>query len=193
MVGALPPGLPSLSLPTFDIAELGVLSSTAGAVSVVILAQSAAVARSFAIKNRYAVDIDSDLVGLAAANAGSAITGGFAMNGSPPRTAAGDAAGSRSQVVDIGMAVVIGAVLLFASGLFAYVPSPVLDGIVLGIGIHLVNIPELRRIAAVSSFEAGILVPRAGRRRVRGRRAGGAARHPRVRRRPRRPGVPSAR
>ena len=155
MVGALPAGLPSLTVPTFDIADLGVLTSTAGAIAIVILAQSAAVARSFAIKNRYPVDINSDLVGLAAANAGSAITGGFAINGSPPRTAAGDAAGSRSQVINIGMAVVIGAVLLFASGLFAYVPSPVLDGIVLGIGIHLVNVPELRRIATVSRFEFG--------------------------------------
>ena len=114
MVGALPPGLPSLTVPTFDVADLGVLTSTAGAIAIVILAQSAAVARSFAIKNRYPVDINSDLVGLAAANAGSAITGGFAINGSPPRTAAGDAAGSRSQVINIGMAVVIGAVLLFA-------------------------------------------------------------------------------
>src|SRR6185436_8640456 len=92
MVGALPPGLPSLTVPTFSVADLGVLTSTAGAIAIVILAQSAAVARSFAIKNRYPVDINSDLVGLAAANAGSAITGGFAINGSPPRTAAGDAA-----------------------------------------------------------------------------------------------------
>jgi sulfate permease, SulP family len=155
MVGALPPGLPSLSLPTFDPADIGSLSGTAGAIALVILAQSAAVSRSFALKNHYAVDIDRDLVALAAANAGSAVSGGFAINGSPPRTAAGDAAGSRSQVVNLGMAVVIAAVLLFASGLFAYVPTPVLDGVVLGIGIHLINVPDLRRIASVSTFELG--------------------------------------
>jgi MFS superfamily sulfate permease-like transporter len=49
-------------------------------------------------------------------------------------------------MVNIVMAVVIGALLVFGSGLFAYVPSTVLDGIVLGIGIHLLKIGELKAI-----------------------------------------------
>ena len=146
MVGALPPGLPSFSWPTISTGEIGSLAAAAASIAVVVLAQSAAVARSFSTKNGYKVDINSDLVGLSAANLGSAVTGGFAINGSPPRTAAGDGAGSKSQMVNIVMAVVIGALLLFGSGLFAYVPSTVLDGIVLGIGIHLLKIGELKAI-----------------------------------------------
>lgn len=146
MVGALPPGLPSFSWPTISTGEIGSIAAAAASIAVVVLAQSAAVARSFSTKNGYKVDINSDLVGLSAANLGSAVTGGFAINGSPPRTAAGDGAGSKSQMVNIVMAVVIGALLLFGSGLFAYVPSTVLDGIVLGIGIHLLKISELKAI-----------------------------------------------
>jgi high affinity sulfate transporter 1 len=152
-VGALPPGLPSIAVPSFTAAEVTALTATAASIAIVVLAQSAAVARSYANKNKYPEDVNADLVGLAAANAGSALTGGFAINGSPPRTAAGDGAGSRSQMVNIVMAVVIGAILVFAAGLFAYVPSPVLDAIVLGIGIHLLKIPELRAVARTRPLE----------------------------------------
>jgi len=159
MVGALPPGLPSFSWPTISTGEIGSIAAAAASIAVVVLAQSAAVARSFSTKNGYKVDINSDLVGLSAANLGSAVTGGFAINGSPPRTAAGDGAGSRSQLVNIVMAVVIGALLVFGSGLFAYVPSTVLDGIVLGIGIHLLKIGELKAIyrARKDEFFAAML------------------------------------
>ncbi|MGE0817191.1 MAG: SulP family inorganic anion transporter [Candidatus Nanopelagicales bacterium] len=159
MVGALPPGLPSFAWPSISAGELGRLAATGLSIAFVVLAQSAAVARSFGTKNAYKVDTNSDLVGLAAANLGSAVTGGFAINGSPPRTAAGDGAGSKSQLVNIVMALVIGLLLVFGSGLFAYVPSTVLDGIVLGIGIHLLKIGELRAIyrARKDEFLAAML------------------------------------
>jgi MFS superfamily sulfate permease-like transporter len=147
MVGAFPSGLPSVEIPTLEPGEVARLAATAASISVVILAQSAAVARSFGQKNGYRVSTNADLAALSAANAGSAVTGGFAINGSPPRTSAGDSAGSRTQLVNLVMALVIAAVLLFAAGLFDYVPEPVLDAVVLGIGIHLIKVPELRRVA----------------------------------------------
>jgi len=153
MIGALPSGLPSVTLPALSQGEVTQLLPGAAAIAVVILAQSAAVARSFATKNDYRVDVDADLVALAAANAGSAITGGFAINGSPPRTAAGDSAGSRSQVVNITMAAVIGALLVVGAGLFDYVPEPVLAGVVLGIGLHLIKVYDLRKVARARRVE----------------------------------------
>jgi high affinity sulfate transporter 1 len=146
MIGALPPGLPQLAMPEIHPGDVARLSATAASIAVVILAQSAAVSRGFAAKNGYQVDTNADLYALGAANAGSAITGGFAINGSPPRTAAGDDAGSRSQLVNVVMGVVVALVLVLGSGLFEYVPSPVLDGIVLGVGIGLIKVGELRRI-----------------------------------------------
>jgi SulP family sulfate permease len=155
MVGEVPAGLPSLTIPTLSSGEVGRLAATAAGIAVVILAQSAAVARSFATKNGYRDNTNQDLYALAAANTGSALTGGFAINGSPPRTAAGDAAGSRSQMVNIVMALVIAVVLLFATGLFEYLPSPVLDAVVFAIGIGLVKVAQLRAIKRARLFEFG--------------------------------------
>ncbi len=154
MIGALPRGLPSVAVPTLVPGEIPRLAGAAASIAIVVLAQSAAVARSFATKNGYRVDEGADLVGLAGANAASALTGGFAINGSPPRTAAGDGAGSRSQAVNIAMALVIALLLVFGSGLFAYVPSPVLDGVVLAIGVGLVKVAELRAVRAARRAES---------------------------------------
>lgn len=148
MVGALPPGLPSVAIPSsVPAGAVPHLAATAASIAIVILAQSAAVARSFATKNNYPLNVTDDLAALSAANAGSALTGGFAVNGSPPRTAAGDSSGSRSQMVNIVMAAVIALLLVAGSGLFAYVPYPVLDAVVLGIGIHLIKVADLRKVA----------------------------------------------
>lgn len=154
MVGEIPAGLPSFALPSVTGGEIARLSAAAASIAVVVLAQSAAVSRSFATKNNYQVDVDADLLGLAAANGASGLTGGFAINGSPPRTAAGDGVGSRSQVVNLVMAGVVALVLLFATGLFVYLPTPVLDAVVFTIGILLINVRDLKAVARVRWAEA---------------------------------------
>ena len=57
------------------------------------------------------------------------------------------------------MAVCIGVVLLFFTGLFDYLPSVVLDALVMGIGIRLIAVGELRKIyrARRSEFAVAVL------------------------------------
>lgn len=153
MVGALPAGLPGLSWPGVDPGEFARMAATAASIAVVILAQSAAVSRSFALQNGYPVSVRQDMLGLAAANVGSAVGQGFAINGSPPRTAAGDSAGGRSQVINVAQAVTVGAVLLFLTGLFDYIPSPVLDGVVFAIGYKLIKWATLRDVGRARRSE----------------------------------------
>ena len=152
-VGAIPAGLPGFTVPDFQSGEFATLAASAFSIAVVILAQSAAVARSFAQKNGYTDSVKGDLVGLSAANLASAFTSGFAINGSPPRTAAGDSSGSKGQVVNIAMAVTVALVLLFLTGLFEYIPSGVLDAVVFTIGIKLVKVGTLRAVGRTSRPE----------------------------------------
>jgi high affinity sulfate transporter 1 len=153
MVGSIPAGLPTIAVPAFQAGEVARMAATAASIAVVVLAQSAAVARSFALKNGYEVSVGQDMGALSVANLGSAFTGGFAINGSPPRTAAGDGAHSSSQLVNIVMAVVVGLVLLFLTGLFEYIPSAVLDAVVLTIGILLIKWATLQEVRRSSTPE----------------------------------------
>ncbi len=156
MVGTIPAGLPALTWPGITSAELVRMAATAASIAVVILAQSAAVSDSFSLKNKYPVSIRQDLLGLAAANAGSAVTQGFVINGSPPRTSAADSAGGRSQLVNVAQAVTVALVLLLLTGMFEHIPSPVLDGVVFAIGVKLIRVDTLRRVGRVSRIELGV-------------------------------------
>lgn len=155
-VGAVPAGLPGFRLPSLGLSDAARLVPSAVAVAFVVLAQSAAVARSFAVQHERRDDTNTDLVALGAANAVSALTGGFAINGSPPRTVAADESGGRTPVVNLVMAACIAVVLVAFTGLFDHLPSVVLDALVLAIGLRLVAVRQLRRILAARRSEFAV-------------------------------------
>ncbi len=87
VIGPVPSGLPSLGLPTVGWDELARLLPIAVSCFVIIIAQSAATSRVFALRHRERVDENADILGLAAANAAAAISGAFVVNGSLTQTA----------------------------------------------------------------------------------------------------------
>ncbi len=99
--------------------------------------------RSSAGEHDEKIRLNQDLLALGFANAASALTHGFAVNGSPPRSLAADMAGGRSQLVNIIMGGLIGLVLLFGGSLFEHMPSAALAAVVFMIGMRLIGIEEL--------------------------------------------------
>ncbi len=146
VVGRVQPGLPSLRLPPLSSSIASHLGATAASMFLVIVAQSAATARSFAQKYSEPLNENRDLFALSAANALAAVSGTFVVNGSPTKTAVVDAAGSRTQVAQLTTAGVTLAVLLFATSLIARLPNAALATIVFLIGIKLVDMRSLRQI-----------------------------------------------
>lgn len=144
MVGALPSGLPALALPEFNAGMITTLLPAALSIALVILAQSSAVIRSLANEHDEKVRLNQDLSSLGLANAVSALTQGFAVNGSPPRSMAADAAGGRTGMVNVIMGVLIGALLLVGGQLLTNMPLAALASIVFMLGVHLIRFGELR-------------------------------------------------
>ena len=158
VVGIVPPGLPGLFIPIITLDMVTQLLPAAFSIAIVILAQSLAVIRNSAAKHEEKVKDNKDLMALGLANATSALVGGFAINGSPPRTSAGEMAGGRSQLVNVIMALLIGLVLVFATGLFAFVPAASLAAVVFSIGLHLIKVDELKQIWKMRRSEFAIAI-----------------------------------
>ena len=150
VLGTVPGGLPRLGLPQVDWgwSLLQPLVPTAFAMSVVILAQSAATARAYAARYGETFSENTDLVGLGLANVGAALSGTFVVNGSPTKTQMVDSAGGRSQLSLLVMAAVVLLVLLFLTAPLAYLPDAVLAAVVFLIGIDLIDLKGMRRIFA---------------------------------------------
>ena len=156
MVGALPNGLPAFAMPTIDLGVITTLIPTALSIALVILAQSSAVIRSLANEHDEKVKLNQDLTSLGIANAISALTHGFAVNGSPPRSVAADSAGGRTGLVNVLMGVFIGALLLFGGNLLTDMPHAALASIVFMLGWHLIRVHELRYIWSTHKMEFAV-------------------------------------
>jgi high affinity sulfate transporter 1 len=161
-VGNVPSGLPSLALPHLPGQGYDQILACAVSCFIVILAQSAATARAYALRYEERLAENSDLVGLAGANAAAALTGTFVVNGSPTKTEMVDSAGGRSQLAHLTTAVVVIVVLLFLTRPLGFLPTAVLSAIVFMIGLKLVDVKGMRELWRLQRNELWIAAATAG-------------------------------
>jgi sulfate permease, SulP family len=153
VIGPVPGGLPAIGLPEVTWSEALAVLQVAASCFVMIIAQSAATSRVFALRYRERVDEDADILGLSAANAAAAVSGAFVVNGSPTQTAMADHAGARSQLAQLVFAGIVLVVLLALTGPLQYLPRCVLAAIVFTIAIGMIDATGLRDIRRESPGE----------------------------------------
>jgi len=153
ILGPVPGGLPLLRWPLVTWTEALALLPVAASCFIMIIAQSAATSRGFALRYREEVDSNADILGLAAANAAAALSGTFTVNGSPTQTAMAERMGARSQITQVVLAVVVLLVLLFLTAPLRYLPRCVLASVVFTIAVGMVDIANLRAIRRESPGE----------------------------------------
>ena len=153
VIGPVVGGLPHLGLPDVDWKDAGALIPVAASCFVMIVAQSAATARVYAVRHHQRLDENTDLVGLSAANAAAALSGAFVVNGSPTQTAMVESSGGRGQVAHFATAVVVALALLGLTGPLQFLPRCVLGAIVCLIAIRLIDVDRLRDIRRESPGE----------------------------------------
>jgi MFS superfamily sulfate permease-like transporter len=135
----LPPGISWDDVPRV----LGI----AFACFILIIAQSAATSRSFAMRHGDRVDVNRDIVGLSGANFAAGLTGTFVVNGSPTKTQILDGQKGRTQLANLTMSATVLIVTLFATAVLADMPRAVLAAIVFLIGIDLIDVLGLKLLA----------------------------------------------
>ena len=146
-LGPVPSGLPSIGWPSgVSWRDALRLLPTAVSMFLVILAQSAATSRAYAVKYGERFEENTDLVGLGLANVTAGVSGTFVVNGSPTKTEMVDEARSRTQVAQLTTALVTAIVLLFLTKPLEYLPNAVLSAVVFVIGVKLVAVRGMRSI-----------------------------------------------
>ena len=153
VVGPIAGGLPSIRLPQVSWSEVLSLLPVAGSCFVMIIAQSAATSRAYALRYAERVDINADMLGLSAANLSAALSGTFVVNGSPTQTAMGDRVGARTQIAHLVLASAVLLVLLFLTAPLQFLPRCVLASIVFTIAVGMIDIVRLRNIRRESPGE----------------------------------------
>jgi SulP family sulfate permease len=147
VIGQVPHGLPSLSLPSLDFERLGQLFPIASTIAFVAFIEAIAVAKKTAVKDE--VDANRELVALGMANVAGSFAQGFPVTGGLSRTAVNAQAGARSNLAGVVTALTVGLVLLWLTPLLHYVPRAVLAAIILAAVSGLVEVQEMRRLYRV--------------------------------------------
>ena len=148
VVGSVEGGLPPIGLPpgiSWD--DVPRVLGIAFACFVLIIAQSAATSRSFAMRHGDRVNVNRDIVGLAGANVAAGLSGTFVVNGSPTKTQVLDGQKGRTQLANLTMSATVLIVVLVATAVLDDMPKAVLAAIVFLIGVDLIDLLGLRLLA----------------------------------------------
>ena len=145
VVGAIPQGLPGLSLPTLDLGLALQLLPAALLISLVGFVESVSVGQTLAAKRRQRIEPDNELLGLGAANLGAAFSGGFPVTGGFARSVVNYDAGAQTPMAGVFTAVGIGLSVMLLTPLLHNLPQAVLAASIMVAVLSLVDLASLRR------------------------------------------------
>lgn len=153
LVGVLPAGLPSLTLPSLRPRDVDGVIPLAFACFLLAYIEGVSAARALAQRHGYEIDPRQELLALGAANVAASLGQGYPVAGGLSQSTVNDKAGAKTPLALVFASMTIGLCLVFLTGLIANLPNVVLAAIVLVAVKGLINIPELRRVWKLSRME----------------------------------------
>jgi MFS superfamily sulfate permease-like transporter len=153
VVGQLPAGLPTFSLPMLRLQDVDGIIPLAFAALLLSYIESVSAARTFAVKHGYNLDVRQELLGLGSANLFVAFGQGYPVAGGLSQSAVNEKAGARTPLSLVFASITLALCLLFFTGFLTNLPRTVLAAIVLMAVKGLINIREIAHLWRVSRVE----------------------------------------
>lgn len=153
VVGELPQGLPSISLPIVPLEALLAMVTPALGVLLLAFSEALGVSREFAEKHGYEIDPNQELNAHAVANILSGLFGGMIAAGSMSASAVKETAGARSQVSNLVTWLAAIVTVLFLTPLFRSLPEAVLAALIIHAVWHIITSRKLQRLRLESRAE----------------------------------------
>ncbi|MDJ0519034.1 MAG: SulP family inorganic anion transporter [Trichodesmium sp. MO_231.B1] len=156
-IGEITPGLPQLQMPTFTAENLRLMFVNAmvlGMVGSIDCLLTCLVSDSL---TRTEHKSNKELISQGVANLITGLCGGIAGSGATTATVVSIQAGGRTALAGISRALALLIVVLWAAPLTSGIPLAVLAGIVLKVGIDIIDWGFLKRVHKISWKAAGIV------------------------------------
>jgi len=163
VVGAIPAGLPSITLPRLDLGMVVALLTSAMIIALVGFMEAISIAKAIAARTRERIDPNQELIGQGLANIVGSLTQSYPVSGSFSRSAVNLDAGGRTgmSAVIAGLAVLV--TLLVLTPLLYHLPNATLAAVIMMAVLGLINFKAIRHawqanrhdgVAAVVTFVA---------------------------------------
>lgn len=145
LVGAVPRGLPPLSLPAFDPGLWLSLLPSAVLIALIGFVESVSVAQTLAARRRQSISPDQELIGLGMANLAAAFSSGFPVTGGFARSVVNFDAGARTPAAGALAAAGIALASLVLTPLLFHLPVAVLAATIIVAVLSLADFGALAR------------------------------------------------
>ena len=146
-IGAIPSGLPALTLPVVTLDDMTRLLGDAVGIALLTYSDTILNARAFTTGEGARVDANQELISLGIANSAAGLSQGFPISASGTRTAVNVAAGGKTQLVSIIAAVALALMLLFLTGPLSSFPTAALGAILIVASVRLFDMGTIRTLA----------------------------------------------
>lgn len=146
VVGAIPAGLPPLTVPLLLGDQVRSLLPGALAISLVAYMEGFGSAQALAAKRQERVKANQELIALGLANLGAALSGGYPVTGGLSRSVVNFSAGAHTGLASLITGLLVMLTALFLTSLFYFLPQPCLAAIILAAVYKLVDIATFRRM-----------------------------------------------
>jgi len=158
VVGTVPPGLPVVSMPHFDLKIMAKLFLPAIIISILGFMEAISIAKDMAARSGYRLDPNQELIGQGLANIAGSFSGSYPVSGSFSRSAVNFQAGAHSGMSSVFTSVAVVIALLFCTPLLYHLPQSVLAAIIMMAVIGLLNIRDIKHAFIVNRSDGIISI-----------------------------------
>jgi len=166
VVGVIPQGLPSFSVPEMDWTASMQMLPAAFVIALISFMEAMSSSKIIAIKTRTRWDENQELIGQGIAKIVAAFNHSMPVSGSFSRSALNLASGAKTGMASVFSALLVLLTLLFFTPLLYHLPKPILSAVIMMAVFSLINIETIKDawvankldgVAAVVTFVATLI------------------------------------
>ncbi|MCK5696576.1 MAG: sulfate permease [Gammaproteobacteria bacterium] len=144
VVGTIPEGLPSVSIPTFNMELFGTLMTSAIVISLIGFMEAISIAKAMAAKTKERIDPSQELIGQGLGNILGSMTSAYPTSGSFSRSAVNMNAGAVTGMSSVYTGLIVLVTLLFLTPLLYHLPKAVLAAVIMTAVFGLINFKAMK-------------------------------------------------
>ena len=156
-VGALPSGLPPLSMPDFSFHALQTMLFPALIITMLALTEAVSISRAVASRSGQHIDGNQEFIGQGLSNLVGSFFSGYAASGSFNRSGVNYAAGARTPMAAVYASLFLVVILLLVAPLAAYLPNAAMAGILFLVAWGLIDTHHIAVLPRISRQETVVL------------------------------------
>ena len=156
-VGALPSGLPPLSMPDFSLGTIRQLAPVVLATTLFALTEAVSIARSIGARTHQHIDGNQEFIGQGLSNIAGSFFSGYVATGSFNRSGLNFQAGAKTPLAAVSAGVLLAGVVVLVAPLAAYLPNAAMAAILFLVAWGLIDFHAIRNILRTSRSETGVL------------------------------------